>query len=317
MKAPVFWYKPMGEIARVLAPLGQVYRAAGILRRRFASPYQAKVPVICVGNIVAGGSGKTPTALALAQLLREKGHKPVFVTRGYGGKLHGPLRVDIQKHTAREVGDEALLLARVAPVWIGRNRAAAVREAEKFGTYVILDDGLQNPSVKQDISFLVVDGATGFGNGKLIPAGPLRETLMDALARITAVVLIGERDEQNIALQVGKPVLRARLVPNFPEEFPRQEKFLAFAGIGHPEKFFRLCHQSGLTLTNTKAFADHHVFTASEQSSLQKQAYREGARLLTTEKDWMRLPPEFRFEVLFLPINLAFDEPDTALKLLA
>ncbi|MDP9128371.1 MAG: tetraacyldisaccharide 4'-kinase [Pseudomonadota bacterium] len=317
MTPPEFWYAKRGWKSFTLAPLGLLWNAGGLLRRRFGrKPYRAKVPVICVGNIVIGGAGKTPTAIAMAKLLLKEGHKPVFVTRGYGGTELGPLRVDPARHTVTEVGDEALLLAQVAPVWIGRYRAGAVREAEKEGSHVILDDGMQNASVRPDVTLLVVNGATGLGNECLIPAGPLRETLENALPRVSAAVLIGERDEKNITSRIHQPVFRARLRVDFPDNFPRNEKFVAFAGIGHPEKFYALCRRAGLTLLSTKDFADHHVFTATELQALQKEANAKEARLLSTEKDWVRLPPDFRARVLTLPVRLTFDYPAAVLRTL-
>jgi tetraacyldisaccharide 4'-kinase len=235
MKAPDFWFEPPGTIANLLTPFGMLWKAGSAARRALASPYHAHKPVICVGNIVAGGAGKTPAAMAIAQLLRDNGKTPVFVTRGYGGKEAGPLRVDPLKHGVDDVGDEALLLARMAPTWIGRDRAAAIREAEPNGSHIILDDGLQNPNIQPDISFLVIGGETGLGNGCLIPAGPLRETLEDALKRVTAVILVGAHDAQNITARVSCPVLRAELKPVLPPDFPRRDKFFAFAGIGRPQ----------------------------------------------------------------------------------
>ncbi len=307
MKAPAFWYRPVGIAARCLAPLSCLYRAGGAVRRAVAKPYQAAVPVICVGNIVAGGSGKTPTALALASLLEQRAKKPVFVTRGYGGRERGPLRVDPLRHTAAEVGDEALLLARSAPVWIGRDRVAALREAEKEATHIILDDGLQNPNVLPDLALLVVDAGAGFGNGHVIPAGPLRETLGEALRRIDAIVLVGE-GRQDAIEGVGVPVLRASLEAVIPPDFPRDEKFLAFAGIGRPEKFYQACLNAGLTLVRTRDFPDHHVFSERELDDLVVKVTNSRARLLTTEKDFVRLPLAFRMKVETLPVRLVFED---------
>ncbi|MDX2027525.1 MAG: tetraacyldisaccharide 4'-kinase [Alphaproteobacteria bacterium] len=316
MKTPAFWYEPRGGLACALSPLSFIWRAGGAVRRALAVPYRSPVPVICVGNITAGGSGKTPTALALGQMLKENGQKPVFVTRGYGGRERGPLRVDLAYHTAQDVGDEALLLAQVAPTWIGRDRAAAVRAAEAHGTHILLDDGLQNPSIQPSHSLLVIDAAVGLGNECIIPAGPLRETLDAALKRVTAIVLVGERDETNLMPRLTKPILHARLQAMLPENFPRSEKFLAFAGIGRPEKFYQACRQAGLTLVGTWDFPDHHTFSAREMESLKSAAKDLGARLLTTEKDAVRLLPELRSHVSTLPIQLVFGDPIAIKKLI-
>lgn len=307
MKAPAFWYQPDNPLGRLLAPLGIVYRLGALVRRLGARPYQAKVPVICVGNIVAGGSGKTPTALAIAALLKDAGHKPAFVTRGYGGRLQGVLRVDRSVHSARDVGDEALLLARGAPTWVGRDRVAAIRAAEDYASHIILDDGLQNPHLALSFTFLVIDGAVGFGNEHIIPAGPLRETFAHARPRVQAAIIIGE-DTHNLAARFTVPVIRATLSPVLPEDFPRHDRFFAFAGIGRPEKFYATCRAAGLNLIGTRDFSDHHIFTFDELKSLWHSASANGTRLLTTEKDFVRLSGDFRSQVLPLPIKLVADE---------
>jgi tetraacyldisaccharide 4'-kinase len=307
MKTPAFWYEERGLLAHLLSPLGLFWRAGNALRHAWATPYRAKIPVICVGNIVTGGSGKTPTALALAEMLIASGHKPGFVTRGYGGKNPGPVRVILGRHSAQEVGDEALLLARVAPVWVGHDRAAALKLAEKEVSHVILDDGLQNPSVLPNLSLLVIDGEVGFGNGLVMPAGPLRETYESAMSRITAVVLVGG-DEQRLGVRVQCPLLRARYEPQLATDFPRGEKFFAFAGIARPEKFYATCRKAGLALADTEDFTDHHPFTAREIANLQAEAKARNAVLLTTEKDWVRLPASIQPQVLTVPIKLTFED---------
>ena len=313
MKAPKFWYAPDSIKARLMTPLAYAFQAGALIRRVLARPYRASIPVICVGNVVAGGSGKTPTALALAALLQKHGQKPVFVTRGYGGAQKGPLRVDDAHHGPIDVGDEALLLSRQAPVWIGRNRVKAIREAEKFASHIIMDDGLQNPHIKPHLSLLVIDGAVGFGNGQMIPAGPLREPLSQALDRVAALLVVGDEKIDGH----GKPLFRARLTPVIPDMFPRDASFLAFAGIGRPEKFYALCRKAGLKIAATKDFADHHSFSLKELEALDQKARSLGARLLTTEKDFVRLPPHFRKRVTTFPIQLEFADAEAVTKLLA
>ena len=370
MKAPAFWYGPDCFQARLLAPLGLVYRAAGLLRRAVATPYRASVPVICIGNVVAGGAGKTPTALALADLLKRQGANPAFVSRGYGGTEAGPLRVDLSHHTAEQVGDEALLLAVKAPCWIGHDRAAAVRAAEPHASHIILDDGLQNPSVAPSLSLLVIDGETGLGNGRLIPAGPLRETLADALGRVDAIVLIGE-DQQGIksliqgqkdqngassppllsqgqapagiqrdpGLDPGEHMthtarrrgpldsrfrgndtvllLHASLQPRLPDDFPRRRDYFAFAGIGRPEKFYASCRLAGLNIVSTLDFPDHHPFSAKELADLAEHARVRKEKLITTAKDWARLPADFRTQVEVLPVELVFEDEAALMGLMS
>jgi tetraacyldisaccharide 4'-kinase len=321
MKAPQFWYQPPSIDSQLLTPFEYLYRMGSLLRHACARPYRAHIPVICVGNVVAGGAGKTPTALALAALLQKLGHKPAFVTRGYGGTQHGPLQVDPTHHNSEDVGDEALLLSRLAPVWIGRNRVKAIREAEKVATHIILDDGFQNPTIKPHVSLLVMDGGVGLGNGRVIPAGPLREPIAQALRRATAILIIGGTDNYaewyELLRKSGKPLLRASLQPAIPKDFPHKAKFLAFAGIGRPEKFYGLCRKENLTLLETHDYADHHVFSRNELERLERKARSLNAKLLTTEKDFVRLPPWFRDRVLTFPVNLRFDDNAAVEKLVS
>lgn len=315
MKTPKFWYKKSGTRALMLTPIGQLYRTAGLLRHAFSKPYKAGVPVICVGNIVAGGAGKTPTAITLARLLIQKGGRPIFVTRGYGGNEKGPLRVDLKLHTSRNVGDESILLAQIAPCWIGRNRAEAIRMAEKENpTHIILDDGLQNPKVLPDVNLLVVDGAVGFGNRLLIPAGPLRETLHDAFSRIAAIVMIGQ-DEQRVTTCLGKPVLSARMKPLLAGDLTKGTPVLAFAGIGRPEKFYASCREAGLNVVETRDFADHHLFSGEDLRDLSTTAQKKELKLVTTTKDWVRLPDPFRRHVGILDVQLVFEDEAEVLRI--
>ncbi len=312
MKAPAFWYRPFGLCAALLMPFGRVYEMAAEIRRAFARPYRAAIPVICVGNVVAGGAGKTPTALALARLLQQTGAQPVFVTRGYGGMEAGPLRVDPDRHSARDVGDEALLLACAAPCWIGRDRAAAIRAAAPQATHIILDDGLQNPTIAPSVKLCVIDGATGLGNGAIIPAGPLREDFIEATKRLDAVIVIGAL-ARPLPFARKIPVLQAQLTSALSDDFPRDGAFLAFAGIGRPAKFYASCREAGLALAVTKDFPDHHLFTPPELAALAEQAKAQNLRLITTAKDWVRLPDAFRAQVAVLPVTLTFED-EAALK---
>jgi tetraacyldisaccharide 4'-kinase len=319
MKTPRFWYPQPEDRASalkagLLVPLSCLFKAGTYLRRASAHPYRARLPVVCVGNVVAGGAGKTPTALALAQILHYRGQKPVFVTRGTGGK--GTLTcVDLVLHKAADVGDEALLLSVAAPTWVGHDRAKAVREAEMYGSVVIVDDGLQNPHLAPAASILVVDGDVGLGNGRIIPAGPLRESFADALKRAAAMILIGSRDFQNLAAQAQVPVFRAHLEPNLPIGFPKLGKFVAFAGIARPEKFFATARSSGLDIAKTLEFPDHYAYSETDIDALRLEAEEQGAHLLTTEKDAVRLPPDFRAEVVILPVRLVFDTPGAEKRL--
>jgi len=296
MREPSFWYParrgstPLA--ARLLSPAGFLYGLAGRVRRANTKPERAAVPVICIGNITAGGTGKTPLALTLAERLIARGEKVHFLTRGYGGREVGPIRVDPAHHGAEDVGDEPLLLAAAAPTWVAANRPEGAAAAVRGGAGLILmDDGFQNPSLAKDFSILVVDAATGLGNGRLIPAGPLRENVADALSRANALVLTGRGHAgDGIAARArarGTPVFKAIVRPAASSDFG-EGPYLAFAGIGRPEKFFTTLREMSVELADTVSFPDHHVFRESDALRLLVRARELGARLVTTEKDAAR-----------------------------
>lgn len=306
MRAPRFW-QAGGPLAALLAPLGRLYAALG-RRRRQAVPWRAPCPVICVGNLSAGGSGKTPTALALAERLTALGRRPVFLTRGYGGRERGPLLVEPARHDAAAVGDEPLLLAAAAPTVVARDRAAGAALAARQGDVIVMDDGFQNPALHKNLSLLVFDGGQGIGNGRCLPAGPLREGLAEGLARADACLLIGE-DATGLAPRLaGRPLLRASLEPQGSEL--KGQRVLAFAGIGRPEKFFESLRALGAGLAGTRSFGDHHPYRAAEIEALRAEAARAGARLVTTAKDLVRLPPELREGIAVLAVRLVFADRD-------
>jgi len=317
MKAPGFW-RADGALPALLSPLSLGMIAGAWLRRRMTTPYRAPVPVICVGNLVAGGAGKTPVAIALGQRLAARGKAVHFLSRGYGGREAGPLRVDPGKHAAADVGDEPLLLARVAPSWIARDRAAGATAAVAAGAEaIVLDDGFQNPTVAKDLSLLVVDGNYGFGNGHVIPAGPLREPRAAGLARADAVVLM-EPDGAGVAslLPPGMPVLRATLAPTDADTL-RGRTVFAFAGIARPEKFFATLESIGCRMAARRAFPDHHPFSDAEIATLLADAARAGAVPVTTEKDAIRLPRALRDRVATLPVALRWADEAAVETLLA
>lgn len=298
-RSPEFWRQD-GVLPLLLSPASLLWTAACRLRFALARPYRAPVPVICVGNVVAGGAGKTPVALDLAARLSAH-----VVARGYGGRIAGPVRVGA--HDYRDVGDEALLLARVAPTWVARDRAAGIAAAVEAGAkVVVLDDGFQNPAVAKDLSILVLDG---LGNGRVIPAGPLREPLADALGRADAVVLMSGEATARC------PVLRARLAPVNGEAFAGR-KVVAFAGIGRPEKFFATLEAVGAELVERRAFPDHHPYCESELLPLARLAERAGARLVTTAKDAVRLPAGVRDAVGILEVQVVWDDEAALASLL-
>jgi tetraacyldisaccharide 4'-kinase len=311
--APRFWAEPAGIRAGLLAPIGAMWDAAGRLRQGLARPYHAPVPVLCVGNLVAGGAGKTPVALALAAELAARGGVVHVVTRGYGGALRGPVRVDPARHDAAAVGDEALLLARRAPTWVARDRAAGVREAVAAGAgIVLLDDGLQNPAVAKTLSILVVDAGYGFGNGRVIPAGPLRESVARGLAKAGAVVLLATAAEAGnpapTVIGAALPIVPATLVPVGGERLA-SERVLAFAGIGRPEKFFASLRALGAVVVGTQPFPDHRPYRAADIEPLRRAAERAAARLVTTAKDIVRVPPSHRTGIEVLEVEIRWADP--------
>ncbi len=317
MKAPAFWYSEPGAAAAALAPLAGLYALARGLKNRFATTEHAAVPVVCAGNLVAGGTGKTPVALALASLLTER--QIAFLTRGYGGTQAGPVCVEPDRHSADDVGDEPLLLARAAPTWVARDRVAGAVAAVAAGAeLIIMDDGFQNPSLAKDFSLIVVDGATGFGNGRQLPAGPLREPIAAGLARADAVVIVGD-DETRLAeaLPNDVPVLKARLTPTVDSESLRGERVVALAGIGRPKKFFATLEEMGCALAAHHAFADHHRYSTDEVENICAEAAALDAIPVTTEKDWVRLPPATRSMVQTVPVILEWEDESRVRALLS
>ncbi|MCC8967427.1 tetraacyldisaccharide 4'-kinase [Bradyrhizobium sp. Pear76] len=325
MREPAFWHRPSSWIASLLSPLAALYGA--VAARRMQRPgIDAGIPVICVGNYHVGGAGKTPTVLALAKLLRELDERPVVLSRGYGGRLAGPVKVDRNSQTAADIGDEPLMMAATLPVVVSRDRAAGLALARAQDASVILmDDGFQNPSVAKDCCLIVIDGRRGVGNGRVIPAGPLRAPLPLQLTRTDALIVVGEGSAaQTIAADLasrGKSVLSARLKPDQTSLAALSGmRVLAFAGIGDPARFFNTLRSSGVDVVRQTAFADHHAFTKDEIEQLVAAARADALTLVTTEKDLARLRgpdgmPAWAQAIVSFAVTLQFEDSDALRRL--
>jgi tetraacyldisaccharide 4'-kinase len=322
MQAPHFWWRrEQSWLAKLLAPLGAL--VGGVTLARLRRPGTGVgLPVICVGNPTVGGAGKTPTVIEIARRLALHGHKPAVLTRGYGGRLNGPVRVDPLLHSAEDVGDEPLLLARAAPTFVARDRLAGAQAAAQAGADVlIMDDGFQSPALAKSLSILVIDAGVGIGNGLCLPAGPLRAPLAPQLEQAQALLVIGEGPPGERAARegyaAGAVVLRGRLAPEA-QAVARLfgKRVLAYAGIGRPAKFFETLRTLGVLPVVTRAFPDHHVYTAAEVEELRAEAEKLDLLLVTTEKDAMRLAGSEVGQPLIevsdvLPVRMAL-EPQSA-----
>ncbi len=318
MRAPDFWFRSGDWRAMLLRPIAALYGGIAELRL-MKKGVRAPVPVICIGNFTAGGAGKTPTAIAVAEMLRRLGETPVFLTRGYGGALPGPHRVDPGKDDARAVGDEALLLARHAPVIKAVDRVAGAMRAAELGSVIIMDDGLQNPSLIKDFTIAVIDAETAIGNGLCIPAGPLRAPLVAQLHKTDAVMAMGAGDAADrLASRIApRPFWHATLIPdpNMSAAL-RGQKIFAFAGIGRPEKFFAMLERDGAQLVERQSFPDHARFDPVTLDALKARARAGGLIPVTTEKDAARLGPASWPELKIMPVSFASPDEDAIIATL-
>jgi tetraacyldisaccharide 4'-kinase len=322
MREPAFWYRPSSSMSLLLSPLAAIYGAVAAHRLQ-REGFDAGIPVFCVGNYHVGGAGKTPTVLALVKLLRDLGETPVVLSRGYGGRLRGPVMVEPGRHLAVDVGDEPLMLARTVPVAVARERLDGLALAKSQGaTVIVMDDGFQNPAIAKDASLIVIDAHRGLGNSCVFPAGPLRAPLPPQIERTDALIVVGEGSAaEAVAAKIAardKPVLTAQLkADDAALSSLRGQRVLAFAGIGDPERFFRTLRSNGVEVVGQRAFADHHPFTQGEVEALVAEAKRDALKLVTTEKDLARLGvggelPPWAQGIVAFPVKLEFD---SAIKL--
>jgi tetraacyldisaccharide 4'-kinase len=322
VRAPAFWASRSPTfLARRLAPAGSLYGAVTAWRMAQRG-LRVAVPVVCVGNFVAGGAGKTPAAVAIGRLLREIGERVAFLSRGYGGARAGVVAVDPHVHRAGEVGDEPLLLARVAPCFVARDRRRAALAAIAAGASVlVLDDGLQSPALVKDISFALVDGGAGFGNGLCLPAGPLRAPPAAQLPYVSATIFVDGVSDASVSAHeavAGKPLLNARIEPDpLIGAQLRNQNVLAFAGIARPAKFFATLEALGAHVAVARGFADHYPYSSTQLDALMTEAASLGLTPVTTEKDVVRLKPADAARIVALPVALRFDEPSRVTALLA
>lgn len=318
MRPPSLWWREPGAGAAMLAPAAKIYGA--VAAWRMARPgADVGVPVICVGGLTLGGAGKTPTALAVAEILVQAGERPFLLTRGYGGSLAGPVTVDPSRHAASDVGDEPLLLARIAPTIVARDRVAGAQAARAAGaSAIVMDDGFHNPALVKHLSLIVVDGRRGIGNARVFPAGPLRAPLDAQLRRAQGLVVVGDgpgaAHAAGFARDHERALFHARLEPDAKAVAALGARaVLAFAGIADPEKFFATLAQSRIDVSSKHAFADHHRYTEGEAAALVAAAERDGLVLLTTEKDLARLAGDadaaaLRAKAQGLPVRLVVEE---------
>ena len=311
--APNFWTNK-GLISTALLPLSFIWVVAGQLRQMLAKTETADLPVVCVGNILVGGTGKTPVTAALCRLLKEQGYAPCILTRGYKGKRTGPVFADPALHTTDDIGDEAVMLALSNNVCVCADRikgASFIAAQNKFDV-IIMDDGMQNPWLHKDITLTVFDGGAGAGNQRILPAGPLREPLNTGIAKAHAAIINGQ-DETGLSelLPNTLPQFKGKLYPD--QKLAKalgKKRFIAFAGIGRPKRFFETVANTGAEVVRTLSFADHHNYSEADLSRLQQEAWTNGADLITTHKDWVRLPPDWRARVSALPVTFRFSPND-------
>lgn len=314
MKTPAFW-NSKNILSTLLVPLSWLYALGHKWKSARITPAKVSVPVICVGNVTAGGAGKTPVVMHIGRMLKAEGVNAYFLSRGYGGSVEAPTRVDPTEHSAREVGDEPLMLAEILPTIVAKDRLAGAQYAIAQGaSLIVMDDGLQNNALAKTLSLVVVDGTRGFGNGHMLPAGPLREPVSAVLARADAMIVINPTEE--IIIPPAKQTLTASTSPVY-AGFVKDKRWVAFCGIAYPDKFFTTLHNLGGHVMASRAFADHHLYSVHDMEELKKEAIRHGAGLITTAKDIVRITPTERGGISVVNIAITFDDEPALAALIA
>ena len=326
MRTPNFWYNKSGQLSLIFLLPSFIYILAITIYRILSKPYCSNIPVVCIGNITAGGTGKTPATIAITERLKGMGLKPQIVSRGYRGSEKGPLLVDNKSHSVNQVGDEPLLLSNYAPTWVSKKKVLGVKAAIQAGAdIIILDDGFQNMSVHKDLSIVIADASLGFGNERIIPAGPLREKFTSGIKRADILISIGSTisqkkfSEKYDLLISKKHHVKAKIIPLNTGMNWDKLRVLAFAGIGNPDKFFHTLQNLGAKIVLEKKLADHQKFDIKMLTRLESEALAANAQLVTTEKDAVRLPINFIKKILILPVRLEIDDwglLDEALKMI-
>lgn len=310
IKTPKFWlYRNF--ISYSLLPLSFVYKVVAVLIAHMRKSEKVSKSVVCIGNITLGGSGKTPVALAIGKILHEIGIEFAYLSRGYSGKRTQYGYVDKSRSMSRDVGDEPLILAEVAPTFIAKDRVRGAKEIARNNKIqmIVLDDGMQNNALEKDLSILVVDAKVQFGNEFLFPAGPLRESIAEGLAKTDIVIVVGEIDTKLRQTLAGKKVISAKIKSNNLDRFGGK-KLMAFCGLAYPEKFFSFLADQGLNVIDTEAFMDHHFYKISELEWLIAEAKKQDAKLITTKKDWVKFPANFQRKIEYLDIDLELENKD-------
>ncbi|MCT4654701.1 MAG: tetraacyldisaccharide 4'-kinase [Cohaesibacter sp.] len=317
MKAPSFW-KRRGLKAWLLYPISLIYGRISLSRMRKKAIYKARLPILCIGNLVAGGAGKTPTAMAIGKAAVDLGLKPLFLTRGYRGSMTGPVVVDLEKHTMADVGDEALLLAQTATTIVSQDRVKGAKLAETIGGHVlIMDDGFQNPFLFKDFNLVTIDAQQAIGNGFVMPAGPLRAPLLPQVRRADQFLVIGEGDSaprlRQMAARLGKASSHAYFRAEETSLLPGT-RVLALCGIGRPEKFYATIENLELELVDKVEMPDHHAYSNSEAQMVLDKAKEQNLVIVTTAKDHVRLKgmedagAELAKAAKVIEISMGFDD---------